>query len=692
MKSAPQGGRTRGADAVATAALLWAALLVLGIAARPVATDDLWWHLALGGVYAQEGVSVSEDPLFHTAPGQPTVPHEWLFQIGVHGVERLTGFHGLRALHAGLVGVLIAWTFLLLRRAAGSTALAACALTVWLALSWYRLIQFRPELVSLLAILGLTSLLFTRAAPPGAGRIVACLALLVAWANTHSLVAIGPALLLAAAAGLALERVLLAWTGDNPEPSERTRAPRMALLFGLALVVIALNPRGFAQHTTFFVESASGDIWRLHDDFLSWVPWAPASANPALTPLAWALSNILLLLCLGVVGIRAVRFWRARSGESARQFDALFLALAAASFVAMATAVRFHWLALFPLLYLLRAARGTGIPARRLAAVAAVAIAAALPGSVGLAAFRSEVARESGGYWSTPWLDARYCGPAARFLDATSVRGRLFHPFNFGGFFGYWLAPELRTFIDGRLDHVPSEVLDDYVEIRRGVRMGDEDRFAARLDAYAVDFFVGSHFEGNRYNQGTWTDHLRRFPDWIPVFVTQECGIYLRRGPRNAQNLERIAAYYAEHGIPFDSDAGPDLGRTWNGQRVWAVENGVAPPDLEELGRGARAGDPEALDALARALWRIGAWDAQIPIERQLLALEPERHESRRRLADALLQPGDRAGARRHARVLLELDPPYSDARTIYRLARTPPPRRPSPAPGAQTQNGADSE
>ena len=67
MKSAPRGGRTRGADAVATAALVWAALLVLGLAARPVATDDLWWHLALGEVYADQGLSVPEDPLFHTA-------------------------------------------------------------------------------------------------------------------------------------------------------------------------------------------------------------------------------------------------------------------------------------------------------------------------------------------------------------------------------------------------------------------------------------------------------------------------------------------------------------------------------------------------------------------------------------------------------------------------------------------------
>ena len=679
MKSAPRGGRTRGADAVATAALVWAALLVLGLAARPVATDDLWWHLALGEVYADQGLSVPEDPLFHTAPGQPTVPHEWLFQVGVHGVERLTGFPGLRLLHAGLVSIVVVWSFLLMRRASGSTALAACALTVWLALSWYRLIQLRPELVSLVAILGITSLLFTRPATPGVGRIVACLALLVAWANTHSLVTIGLALLLASALGLGLERTLLAWTGGEMSETERSRTRRIALVFGLALLVTALNPRGFDQHTTFLVESASGDIWRLHDDFLAWVPWAPVPDNPALTPLAWAVADLLLLLCLGLAGTRAIRLWRARDSRAARQLDAPFLALAAAGFVAMATAVRFHWLALFPLLYLLRAARDVGTPVRRLAAVAAVGVAAALPHAVGLAAFRSELAREPSGYWSTPWLDARYCGPAARFLDDSGVHGRLFHPFNLGGFLGYWLAPELRTFIDGRLDHVPSGVLDDYVEIRRGARMGDEERLIGGLDAHGVAFFVGTHFEGNRYRQGTWTDHLRRFPDWIPVFVAQECSVYMRRGPRNAQNLQRIATYYDERQITFDEAAGPDLASAWNAQPHWAVHNGVAPANVAALRRAARAADPEALDALAGALWRIGAWEPQLRLERQLLALQPDHHESRRRLADALLQKGDRGGALRHARLLLKLDPPYSDAQTIHRLARALPARNPGP-------------
>ena len=56
-------------------------------------------------------------------------------------------------------------------------------------------------------------------------------------------------------------------------------------------------------------------------------------------------------------------------------------------------------------------------------------------------------------------------------------------------------------------------------------------------------------------------------------------------------------------------------------------------------------------------------------MDRELLLLEPERHEARRRMADALLQLDDPAGALPHARVLLELDPPYSDARAIYRLA-----------------------
>lgn len=673
MSSARRTTHTRAADAVALAVFVCAAALLLAIAGRPLATDDVWWHLKLGSVYAEQGLSVPEDPLLHTASGQPTVPHEWLFQVLLHGVERVAGFHGLRVLHVALVAVILAWVLVSFRRVSGSLALAAAAGVAWVALSWYRLIQLRPELLSLLALLALNAALLGRRAPPGPARIAACVALLVVWANAHSLFAIGLALLLAACLGALLEAGLRRGLALPPDAVSGALARGFALTLGLGAIAAAANPRGFAQHATFFVESASGDIWRLQDDFLHWLPWAPPHDNPALPLLGWATANALLLVWLATTTYASARLWRERSAEALRGLASISLALAAAGFVAMLVAVRFHWLAFFPLLAVLRALPSSPRGAWA-AAGAALLMLLALPRAVNLDGLRDELAREPGGYFATPYLDARYCGNATRFLSEAGLEGRLFHPFNLGGFLGYWLAPGLRTFIDGRLDHVPAGVLDDYLKIRQAIRMSDAATFSKRLDAYGVDVFVGTHFRGNRYHEGTWTDHLRRLRRWVPVFASQECSVYLRRNARNAENLARAAAYYARLGVPFSSEHGPDLGFAIAHARAWADAQRVTPPGFDGLRRMQREGSPDERHAaqaeLARGLWRVGAFREQTALDRALVAEHPAALEPRRRLADGLLQLGQTRAALRISRPLFREHPRYSDVAALHRLIR----------------------
>ncbi|MBW2269264.1 MAG: hypothetical protein JRH16_11880 [Deltaproteobacteria bacterium] len=667
MTNGRRATHPRAADALALTALLCAAALLLAIAGRPLATDDTWWHLKLGQAYAERGPIVAEDPLLHTAPGQATVPHEWLFQVLLHGVERAAGFAGLRLLHVGLVAAILAAIFATFQRATRSPALAAAASVVWIVLSWYRLIQLRPELLSLLALLLLTTALLARREPPSLRRGVAILGLLVVWANVHSLFAIGLALLLAALAGSLLEQRGLGAPGD---PLARGRSRALLALLLLGTLATALNPQGFAQHATFFTESASGDIWRLEDDFLRWLPWRPADAKAALPWLSWLTADLLLLAWLFAAAVAARRLLRERSSAALAQADLVGMALAAAAWAAMFVAVRFHWLAFLPLLFVLRA-MPTGRRSAWAAAATAILLLLGLPGALNLTALRQELAEEPGGYWKSSYLKARYCANAADFLETSGVEGRLFHPFNLGGYLGYRLAPKLRTFIDGRLDHVPPGVLDDYLEIRQAIRMSEEERFAERLDAYGIDFFVGTHFRENRYHEGTWTDQLRRLPAWVPVFVSQECSVYLRDVPRNARNLERVAASYKALGIPFSPTRGPDLGAALARHREWSDANRITPPDFDRLLRLQTEGTAEqqlaAIDALARGLWRVGAVREQVPLDRMLVKSDPAEPEPRRRLADGLLQLGRTEAALRIAENLARQHPGYSDVRAQRR-------------------------
>ncbi len=681
----PASRRRVGAVAVVSLAFVLVVLLVL--VGRPLGTDDLWWHLKLGEIYAEVGPFVEEDPLYHTTRKQPTVPHEWLFQAALHAIERLVGFQGLRLLHVGLVAAIALWALRIFRRSSRALAPAALAGLVFLELSWYRLFQLRPDLVSVLAVLALYVLVFEKERAPGAARVAIIGMLFACWVNLHSLFAIGLALLVAALLGVALHALLarsLVQDADAHDPpggtGDRGLALRLGGILALATLVSLANPRGLEAHALFFVESASGDIWHLQDDFLPWNPFWPAAERRALTPFCWLVADALLLTFVATAGLGLWRLVRERSRAALRDLDMLHLGLAAASLLAMFVAVRFHWMAFFPLLYVLRAlARHTAeapdraAGAARLCAVASVALALAFPWGIRLDSYAREVAAEEDGYRSA-YLDQRYCGPGTRFLRDAGLEGKLFHPFNLGGFLGYWLAPELRTFIDGRMDHYPSEVLEDYLKIRRASREGAPPVLKRLLDKWEVDVFFGTSFPESRYSDRFWIAHLRRMPGWAPIFVSQTHSIYLRRTSRNQRNFTLVKAYYLQRRIPFDPQRGVDVEALLRARPAWAHKQGVVPPDHERL-LAERSSPNEALrrralDELGRAYWQIGAFESQTELERELLELAPGSKEPRRRLADALLQLGRPAEALEVARTLHEEDPDYEDIALILAIAR----------------------
>ncbi len=662
--------------------LLPIAAIVIWLAGRPIATDDLWWHLALGAAYAREGPWPLAEPMFHTVGDQKTLPQEWLFQVALHGWHALVGFPGLRALHAATVAGILAAAFAIFRRAAPSLASAALATALFACLAWYRLFQLRPDLFSIPATFALTALLLSRDSTPGPRAIAAALGLLLVWANVHPLFAVGLALLLAGLLGVTLESLLgrLLPRAERAGFAPTARARPLALALGLGLLVTLVNPRGLAQHATFFVESASGDIWLLLDDFLHFDPLAPPKLNLAITPLAWLATDAILVALVAVVVQGFVRLARERTAAALRDVDAVHLGLAAAGALAMLVAARFLWLVAFPLLYLLRwqqrsEERRPGL--RRPAAWAAAALCAALaltfPRAIRLDAFLVEVAGERGGYWASPWLDERYCGAGMRFLRDSGLRGNLFHPFNLGGFLGYWLSPQLRTFIDGRLDHVPSEVLHDYLQIRRANHRGIPEEMRKLLKKWKVDVFVGLNFPPERYADASWIAHLRRYRSWIPVFASEHCNVYLHRVAGNEENLLRVRAYYAERRLPFDPVRGIDASRLLRLRPAWSRRQGLLPVDFEAL--EAVASDPgapgraAALDRLGELFWHVGAFTEGERTDRELLALQPGNREARRRLADDLLLLGRPAEALAAAEPLVRVDPDYADIRAIHQIA-----------------------
>jgi tetratricopeptide (TPR) repeat protein len=510
----------------------------------------------------------------------------------------------------------------------------------------------------------------------------AALGVLVLWANAHSLFAIGPALLVAALLGIALHLGLMRGLvhPTREADGQAALAKRLGAALGLGLIVTLANPRGFEQHITFFVESASGDIWHLRDDFLPWNPFWPTADNRAFVPLCWLLADALLLAFAAAAGAGLVRAFRERSAEAVRDLDSVHLGLGAASIVAMFTAVRFHWMALFPLLYVLRAARRRTEDRAPLAhglawgaAGLSLVLALAFPEGSRLGSYAQEVAVERDGYWRSPYLDQRYCGAGMRFLGDAGLQGRLFHPFNLGGFLGYWLAPDLRIFIDGRMDHYPGEVLADYLKLRNASQMGAPRLLGNLLDKWEIDVFFGTSFPESRYPDRHWIAHLRRLPGWVLIFASENHAVYLRKASRNQRNFERVKAYYLQRRLRFSVDRGLDVSRTIRRRPGWSKRQGLIPEHFKALREASESPDPDlrlaALERLGWLYWQIGAFRDGVAVERKLIALRPEAKEPRRRLADGLLLLGRFAEALEVARELQEEDPDYADIALIAAIA-----------------------
>jgi hypothetical protein len=680
----PGGVRARSdAPLVAAAlpALLVLASCLLVVAAGPLVTDDLWWHLAIGEVYAQQGPWPDGDPLLHTAHADAPVQHEWLFGVAVHAVQRASGFFGLRVAHGLLVAGILALAFRLCRREGGSLLAGCFGASVFVVLAWWRLFQLRPDLASIPAALALWPLLLRSETPPSWTRVAAFAGLCALWANLHSLFLVGLLLLAAGLAGMPLRAALARRLPAAERAAEATgaaRARRLAAALALGLAASALNPRGFAQHLTFLTSSREAGIWRVHDEWTPFHPFSLDYTTAAVSLLSWLVTDALLLGFAICAALALAGFWRAPDRRRLAACDPVLLALGCAGAVALLVSVRFLWLGIFPLLFVLRALRvlAAGGAARRAVplalAAASVALAAAFPFATAWREVRGLQPADPRAWLSTPFVADKYHPQGVRFLLETGLEGNLFNKYPMGGFLEFWLAPRLRAFVDGRTEHYPSEVLAEYsaLNLLRGTRPGES--FVELLERRRVDIFFGTGPPS-----GIWRDavlytaeHLSGVQGWLLVERAADHAIYLRDDARNRENLARVAAWYQHQGVPFDAQRGLDVARVVDERPDWAVANRMLPRGWDELVARAEAGDFAALDAVGRSLALLGLYARALEVDARALALRPEAKAPRRRQVYALLRLGRVEEARARAAALLALDPADPGSRAAARVAR----------------------
>jgi hypothetical protein len=155
--------------------------------------------------------------------------------------------------------------------------------------------------------------------------------------------------------------------------------------------------------------------------------------------------------------------------------------------------------------------------------------------------------------------------------------------------------------MDPRTEHYPASVFQEWKAVTLGTTLSNGRDWRQVLEDWRVDFFFGLGPPAYAYSVPYTLDRVEREPGWILVFRTAGQCVYLRTAPRNQANLDRIAAYYERLGIPFDRDKGLNVGDVLRANPVWAIEQGLVPPEMPVVwGAAHRTDDPARVPALIR--------------------------------------------------------------------------------------------
>ncbi len=669
---------------VSATALGMLALMLVLLAGAPLYTEDLWWHLKAGQMYFTEGPWPDSDWMLHTASDDAPIQHEWLFGVSVYALERLLGFHGLRVVHAAAVALTVWLAFSMFRRASEWPTAACLAACVFVVLAWLRLFQFRPDLVSIIATFAGYRLLLEGEEPPSWLRVAAYTFLIAVWANFHSLFLVSLNLLIAGIQGVALSAALAHFSGGTDEAGAALRARRKRLAIRLAaalllgLFVALLNPRGVEQHLTFFSSTGNTAIWYVTDEWSHFYPFDFEANHDTITLPMWLAANAVILGFLMVAVTAFLRFARVRNRAALEDFDPVRFGLGLAAIVAMLVSIRFLWMSVFPLLYVLHAFKwmrvahpGISLVAAWTMALASLLLMAWFSVGYGFANLVARFGESPGEYFSMPFRSHKFHSEGVYFLAESGLEGNLFNSYAMGGFLGYWLAPRLRTFVDSRAEHYDRDVYMDYSAVTEMLGRKPGETLLDVLDRRDVDVFFGIGFPGWWHTVFT-TTHLDSVPGWLLVSRSFRHGIYLRDNARNRDNLDRVAAYYRAEGVPFDRERGLDPSAVIRARPDWAMERSMLPTDYSELRAEAQSRSLDtrlkARNALGLVYLLAGAIDEQIAWDRQTAGEFPLDRGSRQRLVYGYPRTDAVAEARAVVEELLSIDASDRWTRDLARL------------------------
>lgn len=468
-------------------------LFALAVRESRVFDPDFWWHLKTGEtIVATKSIPASDD-YSYTNQGRQWVAHEWLSEILIYAVHRPAGPAGL-VLAFALVITLAYWlTYLRCRCppiiAGGAVVLGALASTpVW---------GVRPQMFTLLLASAYLFILDGYVRRGRARQLWWLVPLMALWVNLHGGFAIGLALVVLTAAGLALDVL----AGSDSAASVWLRVKPLLLALAACLAAGLLSPHGLRLYL-YPLETVTS---RAQQAYIA--EWhSPDFHNIVFLPLA--------VLIIGTLCALAVSPKRARLSEllilSAMCYASLrsarhlpFLTLAATPLLAEHT---FHWISTF------RWGGGFALPEKPVSGVQT------LPNVLMLAAAVCAAALLTVRVLNALPTTVTQTSPVAavEFIRAQRLAGPIYNTYEWGGFLIHRLYPEHRVYIDGRADMYGDAFFDEFMKVYDG-----EDRWEEVFQRYGVRTVLVKP-------RAPLATLLRQRTDWAKVFEDDQSVIFTR--------------------------------------------------------------------------------------------------------------------------------------------------------------------
>ncbi len=435
-------------DAVFPIVLL-SMVFVLAVRQSVSIDPDLWWHLKAGEQIIDTRSIPHTDDYSFTKQGSEWVAHEWLSEVIMAAIYRLTGLVGLVTIFS-LIIVIALW--LTYRRCDGRPYAAGIAILLAAAAS-SPLFGVRPQMLTLL-LASIYIVLLERFDPKEQTRRLWWLVpLMLLWVNLHAGFALGLALI-----GLYIVRAVLDGEWNHVRP--------LLIVLIVCTAVVPLNPNGFRMfsypYETLTSESMAAFIQEWASPDFHKVTYLPLAilllstfAAMALSPTRARLGEIFLVLITALGALRSVRHIPIFS---------LFAAPVLAKHL-WAIAKERGWDKLL-----------TGAEARPTGLKLLINVVLLLaPLALGVSRIWHFATHQRN------YATLRNPVAAVEFLKSQRLPGPIYNRYGWGGYLIYQLYPEYRVYIDGRADVYGDAFFAEAMRTYDGVATG-----LSSLDRHAI--------------------------------------------------------------------------------------------------------------------------------------------------------------------------------------------------------------